>query len=71
LALAARATDAAAAAALCTRLLAAFQREHIGVSIGVATSPANGRAADALINAADAALLDAKGRGKHRFSVAA
>jgi diguanylate cyclase (GGDEF)-like protein len=71
LALAARATDAAAAAALCTRLLAAFQREHIGVSIGVATSPAHGRAADALINAADAALLDAKGRGKHRFSVAA
>ncbi len=71
LALAARATDAAAAAALCTRLLAAFQREHIAVSIGVATSPRNGRAADALINAADAALLDAKGRGKHRFSVAA
>jgi diguanylate cyclase (GGDEF)-like protein len=71
LALAARATDTAAAAALCTRLLAAFQREHIAVSIGVATSPRNGRAADALINAADAALLDAKGRGKHRFSVAA
>ncbi len=71
LALAARATDADAAAALCTRLLDAFQREHIGVSIGVATSPRNGRAGDALINAADAALLDAKGRGKHRFSVAA
>ena len=53
------------------RLLEAFRREGIRVSIGVATSPAHGQTADALINAADAALLDAKGRGKHRFSVAA
>jgi diguanylate cyclase (GGDEF)-like protein len=71
LALAARNTGAAEAAVLCARLLDAFQRERIPISIGVATSPAHGRAADALINAADAALLDAKGRGKHRFSVAA
>ena len=56
---------------LSARLLAAFRREGIGVSIGVATSPTHGGTADALINAADAALLDAKGRGKHRFSVAA
>jgi diguanylate cyclase (GGDEF)-like protein len=71
LALAARDTGAAQAAVLSVRLLEAFRRVGIGVSIGVATSPAHGRAADALINAADAALLDAKGRGKHRFSVAA
>ncbi len=71
LALAARDTGAAQAAVLSVRLLEAFRREGIGVSIGVATSPAHGQTADALINAADAALLDAKGRGKHRFSVAA
>lgn len=71
LALAARNTGPAEAGALSARLLDAFAREHIAVSIGVATSPAHGRAADALINAADAALLDAKGRGKRRFSVAA
>jgi diguanylate cyclase (GGDEF)-like protein len=71
LALAARSTGPAAAAALCARLLEAFAREGIAVSIGVASSPQHGRAADALINAADVALLDAKGRGKRRFSVAA
>ena len=71
LALAARNTGPAQAALLSARLLEAFRREGIGVSIGVATSPIHGDAADALINAADAALLDAKGRGKHRFSIAA
>ncbi|HEY2788496.1 MAG TPA: sensor domain-containing diguanylate cyclase [Gaiellales bacterium] len=71
LALAARDTGAAQAAVLSARLLAAFRREGIGVSIGVATSPTHGHTAEELINAADTALLDAKGRGKHRFSVAA
>ena len=71
LALAARNKGPAEAAALSARLLDAFAREHIAVSIGVATSPIHGRAADALINAADVALLDAKGKGKRRFSVAA
>jgi diguanylate cyclase (GGDEF)-like protein len=71
LALAARNTGQVEAAALSARLLEAFRREHIGVSIGVATSPVHGLAADVLINAADAALLDAKGHGKYRFSVAA
>jgi PleD family two-component response regulator len=41
------------------------------VSIGVATHPLHGQTADALIHAADVALLTAKGEGKHRFSVAA
>ena len=71
LALAARATGHEAAAALSVRLLDAFLREGVPVSIGVATSPQHGRTADELTQAADAALLDAKGRGKRRFSVAA
>jgi diguanylate cyclase (GGDEF)-like protein len=71
LALAARNTGPLAAAALSTRLLDAFARDGIAVSIGVATAPGHGRTADALTEAADAALLDAKGRGKRRWSVAA
>jgi diguanylate cyclase (GGDEF)-like protein len=71
LALAARDTDHRAAAALSARLLDAFGREGVAVSIGVATAPQHGRTADELTQAADAALLDAKGRGKRRFSVAA
>ncbi len=71
LALAARATGAEAAAALSARLLDAFGREDVAVSIGVATAPAHGHTADALTRAADAALLDAKGKGKRRFSIAA
>jgi diguanylate cyclase (GGDEF)-like protein len=71
LALAARNTGAAAATTLSARLLAAFAREGIAVSIGVATHPQHGHTAETLIRAADAALLKAKGQGKHRFSVAA
>ncbi len=71
LALAARGTGEAAAAALSARLLDAFAREGVAVSIGVATSRGSGQTAAALTAAADAALLDAKGRGKRRFSVAA
>jgi diguanylate cyclase (GGDEF)-like protein len=71
LALAARNTSDAAASTLSARLLQGFAREGIAVSIGVATYPLHGQAADALIQAADIALLKAKGQGKHRFSVAA
>ena len=71
LALAARNTSGAAAATLSARLLAGFAREGIAVSIGVATHPLHGRNAERLIRAADIALLEAKGQGKHRFSVAA
>jgi diguanylate cyclase (GGDEF)-like protein len=71
LALAARNTSEAAAATLSARLLAGFARDGIGVSIGVATHPLHGQTAEALIRAADIALLKAKGQGKHRFSVAA
>jgi diguanylate cyclase (GGDEF)-like protein len=71
LALAIRETGNDAAASLCVRLLDAFAREGVAVSIGVATAPQHGSTADQLTQAADAALLDAKGRGKRRFSVAA
>jgi diguanylate cyclase (GGDEF)-like protein len=71
LALTARDTGPEAAAALSERLLDAFLREGVGVSIGVATAPGHGRTADELTQAADAALLNAKGRGKRRFSIAA
>jgi diguanylate cyclase (GGDEF)-like protein len=71
LALAARNTSDAAAAMLSARLLAGFAREGIAVSIGVATHPLRGQTANALIRAADIALLKAKRQGKHRFSVAA
>jgi diguanylate cyclase (GGDEF)-like protein len=71
LALAARDTGYAAAAALSERLLAAFLREGVGVSIGVATAPGHDRTADQLTRAADAALLDAKAHGKRRWSAAA
>jgi diguanylate cyclase (GGDEF)-like protein len=71
LALAARNTSQAAAATLSARLLAGFAREHIAVSIGVATHPLHGTTVAELILAADAALLKAKGQGKQRFSVAA
>lgn len=36
-----------------------------------ATAPGHGRTAEELTHAADVALLDVKGRGKHRFSIAA
>jgi diguanylate cyclase (GGDEF)-like protein len=71
LALVARDTGPDAAAALSARLLDAFGREGVSVSIGVATAPQHGRTADELTQAADTALFDAKGHGKRRFSLAA
>jgi diguanylate cyclase (GGDEF)-like protein len=71
LALCARSTGAADAASLCTRLLATLEHEGIAVSIGVATAPGNGRSADALVRAADLALLAARAAGERRFNAAA
>lgn len=67
----ARLTSSTSVDALSQRLLEAFLREGVGVSIGVATAPGHARTADELTLAADIARLDVKGRGKRRFSIAA
>lgn len=63
--------------AVAGRLLAAVQEPlplhddslSVGVSIGIALGPPGGRTGDQLIEAADAALINAKAEGKGRWSV--
>lgn len=69
--LAALNTPPDAAAALSTRLLTAFLKDQIAVSIGVATHTSDSQTATKLIHAADLALLEAKRAGKQRFRTAA
>jgi GGDEF domain-containing protein len=52
-------------------LLERLRRDRVSASIGVATHPQHGASADALIHAADMALLAAKSGGKGRYMLAA
>ncbi len=53
------------------RLVAAFARDHVGVSVGVSVHPGAAVSASELIEQADAALLRAKALGKARVELAA
>jgi diguanylate cyclase (GGDEF)-like protein len=63
--------DPAQARAVAERLMAAFARHHVGVSIGVALHPGTAATAGELIDHADRALLRAKSQGKARTVLAA
>ena len=52
-------------------LLERLRRDRVSASIGVATHPQHGASADALIHAADMALLAAKSDGKGRYMLGA
>jgi diguanylate cyclase (GGDEF)-like protein len=53
------------------RLVAAFARDKVGVSVGVSVHPSTARSAADLIEHADSALLRAKALGKARVELAA
>jgi diguanylate cyclase (GGDEF)-like protein len=69
--------SAVAAEAHCETITRAFQQPLqvgdrevlVSLSVGIALSPEHGDTAEALLRAADAALFQAKERGRNRFSV--
>jgi diguanylate cyclase (GGDEF)-like protein len=63
--------DHAEAAEVAARLMDAFSRAGVGISVGVAGFPELHRTADSVIEAADHALLAAKAAGKRRIQLAA
>jgi diguanylate cyclase (GGDEF)-like protein len=70
-------TGCEGAQALCRKLLAELAQPYqlgreavqLSASAGIACHPVHGRDEDGLLRAADAALYEAKGSGKNRFSV--
>ena len=52
---------------LCAPFVIGGDRIQIGASVGVATTEVDGFDADALLDAADQALLQAKGAGRNRW----
>jgi diguanylate cyclase (GGDEF)-like protein len=64
-------TDHDQARLVAERLVSAFARDKVGVSVGVAVHPGAARSAAELIEHADSALLRAKALGKARVELAA